>query len=66
MEEENQEIGLSKRNQKRFNKLTSRFNEKIKELQDTNSILSSHVNNLQAQIDSTKTPEVLEKKNTYF
>jgi len=62
MEEENEQIGLSKRNQKRFNKLTSKFNERIKELQDTNSALSSQVNNLQAQIDSTKTPEVLEKK----
>jgi len=62
MEEENQEIVLSKRNQKRFNKLTSKFNDKIKQLEDTNSTLSSQVNNLQAQIDSTKTPEVLEKK----
>jgi hypothetical protein len=62
MNEQTEEIGLSKRNQKRFNKLTNKFNERIKELQDTNSDLSSQVNNLQAQLDSTKTPEVLEKK----
>lgn len=62
MNEQTEEIGLSKRNQKRFNKLTNKFNEKIKELQDTNSDLSSQVNNLQAQLDSAKTPEVLEKK----
>lgn len=62
MNEQTEEIGLSKRNQKRFNKLTNKFNERIKELQDANSNLSSQVNNLQAQLDSTKTPEVLEKK----
>ena len=62
MDEQSEEIVLSKRNQKRFNKLTNKFNQTIKELQDTNLNLSSQVNNLQTQLDLTKTPEVLEKK----
>ena len=62
MDEQSEEIVLSKRNQKRFNKLTNKFNQRIKELQDTNLDLSSQVNNLQTQLDLTKTPEVLEKK----
>lgn len=62
MNEETEDIVLSKRNQKRFNKLADKFNNKIKDLEEKNSSLLSEVDHLKAELDLNKTPEVIEKK----
>jgi hypothetical protein len=62
MDEETEELVLSRRNQKRFKKLTNKFSEKIQNLEEENSNLLSKVNSLEFELDSNKSPEVIERK----
>jgi hypothetical protein len=62
MDEETEELVLSRRNQKRFKKLTNKFSEKIQNLEEENSNLLSKVSSLNNELELNKSPEVIERK----
>jgi len=53
---------LSKRNQKRFNKLLPQIDQKFKELEIENQSLKNQASQLVSELEATKTPEVIENK----
>ncbi|MEI7675082.1 MAG: hypothetical protein WCI60_05135 [bacterium] len=53
---------LSKRNQKRFNKLIPQLDQKFKELENENQSLKNQATLLASELEATKTPEIIENK----
>ena len=53
---------LSKRNQKRFNKLIPQLEQKFKELEIENQSLKNQASQLVSELEATKTPEIIENK----
>lgn len=53
---------LSKRNQKRFNKLIPQLDQKFKELENENQSLKNKASLLASELEATKTPEIIENK----
>jgi hypothetical protein len=53
---------LSKRNQKRFNKLIPQLDQKFKELENENQSLKNQAVLLASELEATKTPEIIENK----
>jgi len=53
---------LSKRNQKRFNKLIPQLDQKFKELEIENQSLKDQALQLVSELEATKTPEIIENK----
>jgi hypothetical protein len=53
---------LSKRNQKRFNKLIPQLDQKFKELENENQSLKNQASLLASELEATKTPEIIENK----
>ena len=53
---------LSRRNQKRFNKLLPQLDQKFKELEIENQSLKDKASLLASELEATKTPEVIENK----
>ena len=53
---------LSKRNQKRFNKLLPQIDQKFKELEIENQSLKNQASQLVSELEATKTPEIIENK----
>lgn len=58
----NGDIVLSRRNEKKFNKVANKFNEKIKTLEEQNSNLLSEVSSLKDEIELNRLPDFIEKK----
>jgi len=58
----NSDTVLSRRNEKRFAKVTSKFNEKIKTLEEQNLDLLSEVSLLKDKVELNKLPDFIEKK----
>ena len=56
------DIVLSRRNEKKFNKVANKFNEKIKTLEEQNSNLLSEVSSLKEEIELNRLPDFIEKK----
>jgi hypothetical protein len=53
---------LSKRNQKRFNKLIPKLEQRFKELEIENQSLKNQASQLASELEATKTPEIIENK----
>lgn len=53
---------LSRRNQKRFNKLIPQLDQKFKELEIENQSLKNQASQLASELEATKTPEIIENK----
>jgi len=53
---------LSKRNQKRFNKLIPQLDQKFKELEIENQSLKNRALSLASELEAAKTPEIIENK----
>jgi hypothetical protein len=58
----NDDIVLSRRNEKKLAKVANKFNEKIKTLEEQNSDLLSEINSLKDEIELNRLPDFIEKK----